>query len=321
MPSHSISRRAFLGAAAALAAAPASIGAVAAAPASLNGLVGRLASAKAPAAPPAQHQDIVAAHYSPEFATPALVAGLSFPVVDYHVHAEDGTPPERLLALARERGIKIGIAQHGGIQEGMKNDEDMRQFLARWAGQPVYRGMQGDGLAWPKMFSKGMIAQLDYVIADAMIFPEKDGRLVELWTPAAKIADPEDFMERYVAYNLRVMEEQPIDILASASFLPEALVIDYNRLWTDQRMERVIETARRLGVALEISGLYHIPSKKFILKAKRAGVKFSFGSNSRGRDLGNIAYSIRMARECGLTSRDIFTPAPYDQKPVIRRGL
>jgi hypothetical protein len=27
-----------------------------------------------------------------------------------------------------------------------------------------------------------------------------------------------------------------------------------------------------------------------------------------------------MARECGLTSRDIFTPAPYDQKPVIRRG-
>ncbi len=343
MRSHSLSRRAFLGAAAALAAAPGSLKALAArwprpgwaavppgadsdaptahsCPCQGQDAAAAQAGADAPSAQAAQHRDIVAARYSPEFATPALVAGLDFPVVDYHVHATDGTPPEGLLALARERGIKIGIAQHGGIQEGMRNDDDMRQFLARWAGQPVYRGMQGDGLAWPKMFSKEMIARLDYVIADAMIFPEKDGRLVELWTPAAKIPDPEDFMERYVAYNLQVMNEQPIDILASSSFLPEALVGDYDRLWTDERMERVIETARKLGVALEISGLYHIPSKKFILKAKQAGVKFSFGSNSRGKDLGNIAYSIRMAKECALARSDIFTPAPHDQKPVIRRA-
>jgi histidinol phosphatase-like PHP family hydrolase len=300
MRTDSISRRTFLAAAAALAGAPACL--------------------KAQAAPPAQHQDIVAALYSPDFATPSAVSALGFPAVDYHVHAEDGTPPERILELARERGIKVGIAEHGGTFGGMTKDEDMVRFLARWAGKPVYRGMQGDGLTWPKMFSREMIAKLDYVIADAMIFPDKDGRLVELWTPAAQIPDPEDFMERYVAYNLQVMNEQPIDILASASFLPEALVPDYDKLWTGERMEKVIETARKLGVALEISGLYHIPSKKFILKAKAAGVKFSFGSNSRGKDLGNIAYSIRMAKECGLTARHMFTPQPYDRKPVIRRG-
>ena len=338
MPSHSISRRAFLGAAAL--AAPAGLKALTAQwppsvppgadadPASVitcpcQGVDREAAQAGpgAPSAQAAQHRDIVAAHYTPEFATPALEAELDFPAVDYHVHPEDGTPPEGLLALARERGIKIGIAQHGGTFGGMTSDDDMEAFLAAWAGQPVYRGMQGDGLEWPQMFSKEMIARLDYVIADAMIFPEKDGRLIELWTPAAKVPDPEDFMERYVAYNLRVMEEQPIDILASSSFLPDALLADYDKLWTAERMEKVIETARRLGVALEISGLYHIPSRKFILKAKRAGVKFSFGSNSRGKDLGNIAYSIRMAKECGLTARDIFTPQPHDQKPVIRRRL
>ena len=78
--------------------------------------------------------------------------------------------------------------------------------------------------------------------------------------------------------------------------------------------------AKRLGVALEISGMHRIPSKKFILKGKQAGVEFSFGSNSRGKDLRNIAHSLRMVKECGLTSRDVFSQAPYEQKPLIRRG-
>jgi histidinol phosphatase-like PHP family hydrolase len=281
MRSHSMSRRTFLGAAAALAALP-----------------GRRLAAQAG-----------------ESAT-----GLDFPIVDYHVHVGAGMTPERILELARQRGVKVGIAEHGGIQEGMRNDEDMRQFLARWAGKPVFRGMQGDGLPWPKMFSKEMLAKLDYILADAMIFPEKDGRLVRLWMPEAKITDPEDFMERYVAYNLQVMNEQPIDILSSATYLPEAIVGDYDRLWTDERMEKVIETARRLGIALEISGKYNIPSKKFILKAKAAGATFSFGSNTHGEEVGRIEYSIRMAKECGFTARNMFTPQPYDRKPVIRRG-
>ena len=218
-------------------------------------------------------------------------------------------------------GTRIDVeSEHGGLADGMQTDQDIPRFLARWEGKPVYRGMQGDGLKWPKMFSKEMLARLDYILADAMIFPEKDGRMVELWTPAAKITDPEDFMERYVAYNLRVMEEQPIDILASASYLPDAIVGDYDRLWTDERMEKVIETARRLGVALEISGMYKIPSKKFILKAKSAGVRFSFGSNTQREEVGRIEYSVRMAKECGLTARHMFTPQPYDRKAVVRRG-
>jgi histidinol phosphatase-like PHP family hydrolase len=287
MHSDSLSRRTFLEAAAALAALPAE---------RLAALPSRFA------------------------ARPAEGSGLDFPIVDYHVHVLGDMTAQRVLELARERGVKIGVAQHGGLADGMQNDDDMRRFLARWEGKPVYRGMQGDGLKWPKMFSTEMIAKLDYVLADAMIFPEKDGRMVELWTPAAVVPDPEDFMERYVAYNLRVMNEQPIDILASASFLPEAIVADYDRLWTSERMEKVIECASRLGVALEISGMYKIPSKKFILKAKSAGVKFSFGSNTQREEVGRIEYSIRMARECGFTARDMFTPAPYDQKPVIRRG-
>ncbi len=251
---------------------------------------------------------------------PAAATGLDFPIVDYHVHVEGSATIEHVLELARERGVKAGIAEHGGVGEGMKTDEDIRQYLARWAGKPVYRGMQGGGLTWSKMFSKEMIAQLDYVLSDALVFPEKDGRLLELWTPAAVITDAQDFMDRYVAFNLQVMNVEPIDILANATFLPDDIVHDYGTLWTEERMEKVIETARKHTIASEISGLYKIPSKKFILKAKAAGIRFSFGSNTHGEDVGKVEYGIQMAQECGLTAKNMFTPPPYDLKPIIRRG-
>ena len=252
---------------------------------------------------------------------PPAATGLDFPIVDYHVHVEGATTIEHVLQLARERGVKVGIAEHGGVGEGMKTDEDMRKYLARWAGKPVYRGMQGGGLTWSKMFSKDMIVQLDYVLSDALNFPDKDGKIVYLWTPAALITDEQDFMERYVAFNLQVMNEEPIDILANATFLPDDIVHDYSVLWTDERMEKVIETARKHAIAIEISGLYKIPSKKFILKAKAAGIKFTFGSNTHGEEVGMVGYGIQMAHECGLTAANMFTPPPHDLKPIIRRGV
>lgn len=254
------------------------------------------------------------------FAAQGAAARLDFPIVDYHVHVEGATTIDHVLKLAQERGVKAGIAEHGGVGEGMKTDEDMRKYLARWAGKPVYRGMQGGGLTWSKMFSKDMIAQLDYVLSDALEFPDKDTRIIYLWTPAALITDEQDFMERYVAFNLQVMNQEPIDILANATFLPDDIVHDYSVLWTDERMEKVIETARKHAIAIEISGLYKIPSKKFILKAKSAGIKFSFGSNTHGEEVGQVGYGIQMAKECGLTSANMFTPPPHDLKPIIRRG-
>jgi histidinol phosphatase-like PHP family hydrolase len=251
---------------------------------------------------------------------PPTATGLDFPIVDFHVHVEGATTIEHVLQLARQRGVKVGIAEHGGVGEGMKTDADMQQYLARWEGQPVYRGMQGGGLTWSKMFSPDMIARLDYVLSDALTFPDKDGRLVRLWTPEAVITDAQDFMEHYVAFNLEVMNVEPIDILAHATFLPDDILHDYGTLWTEERMEKVIETARRHTIAMEISCTYKVPSKKFILKAKAAGLKFSFGSNTHGEEVGRVGYGIQMAKECGLTAQNMFMPPPHDLKPIIRRG-
>ncbi|HXX24453.1 MAG TPA: hypothetical protein VEO19_15005 [Terriglobia bacterium] len=53
---------------------------------------------------------------------PFTRTGLDFPIVDFHVHVEGSTTVEHVLQLARQRGVKIGIAEHGGVGEGMKTD-------------------------------------------------------------------------------------------------------------------------------------------------------------------------------------------------------
>jgi len=81
--------------------------------------------------------------------------------------------------------------------------------------------MQGGGLTWSKMFSKEMVAQLDYVFSDALFSPDRDDHLLELWTQATAITNAEGFIARHVGFNLKGMEMESIDALASATFLPE----------------------------------------------------------------------------------------------------
>jgi len=55
--------------------------------------------------------------------------------------------------------------------------------------------------------------------------------------------------------------------------------------------------------------------------AKEAGIKFTFGTNNTGRELGRLEYCLRMIEECGLTPDDIFIPEPHEKKPVLVKGL
>ncbi len=67
---------------------------------------------------------------------------------------------------------------------------------------------------------------------------------------------------------------------------------------------------------MEINLLYLIPRQPLLRMAKEAGVKFSFGSNIRGPNVGKFDYWVEMIKALGLTQADIFTPAPAGKKPV-----
>jgi hypothetical protein len=58
-----------------------------------------------------------------------------------------------------------------------------------------------------------------------------------------------------------------------------------------------------------------------IRMAKEAGIKFSFGTNNTGSELGRLEYCLKMIEECGLVPDDIFMPKQNKDKPVIVKGL
>jgi histidinol phosphatase-like PHP family hydrolase len=256
----------------------------------------------------------------------AVEARLNFPLVDFHVHLDNSTL-DKVLELSRERGIKFGIVEHAGTRENqypvvLSNDEELSSYLKRLQGKPVFKGIQAEWTDWMSCFSPTLLGQLDYVLTDAMTFTGKDGRRVKLWDKDVEsrvaMADKQQWMDRFVAWQLDIITRQPIDILANTSWLPAAMAGDYELYWTPERMKRVIDAAVKHRVALEISSGMKLPKLSFLQAAKAAGAKFSFGSNGRYPNMGKLDYSLEMARALKLTRADMFTPAPDGQKAVQR---
>lgn len=229
------------------------------------------------------------------------------PLVDLHAHLEGELPVEEAVQIAAERGVTLGVVEHGGRGQAIEDDDALVRYVDELAAYPVYRGIQAEGLDWAACFSEAALARLDFVLSDALTLPERDGRLVRLWTPEVRIDDAEDFMDRYLAFHLQVMAT-PIDIMANFSFLPACIADRYDALWTEERMDRLIAAAVQHGVAIEINARYRIPSAAFIRRARAAGVRFSFGSNYHGADVGVLAYCVQMVEECGLARQDILIP-------------
>jgi histidinol phosphatase-like PHP family hydrolase len=258
---------------------------------------------------------------------PAASQELGFPLVDFHVHL-DNSSIEQVLPLSRERGVKFGIVEHAGTRENqypvvLSNDDELRAYIKRLDGKGVYKGVQAEWTDWSKCFSREALAQLDYALTDAMTFPGKDGRRLKLWEKDIEqrvdMTDRRAFMDRFVEWNVEVIATQPVDILANVSWLPALLADDYDNLWTEPRIRKVVDAARKYGVALEIASGYKVPKLKFLRIAKDAGVKFAFGSNGRYPKMGLLDYSVAMAKELGLKRSDMFTPSPNGPKAAQKR--
>ena len=119
-----------------------------------------------------------------------------------------------------------------------------------------------------------------------------------------------------------IIGNEPVDIYVNPTFLPAKIAADYDRLWTPERMDRVIKVLKNNDVALEINARYKIPSIAFLKRAKEAGVKYTFGTNNTSsNDLGQLEYCLKAIHELGLTAGDIFLPRPSKDKKVMKSGL
>jgi len=247
--------------------------------------------------------------------------------VDFHVHLDNSTIG-KVLELSRERGLKFGIVEHAGTKVNqyptvLSNDSELHDYLAMLEGKPVFKGIQAEWTDWMSCFSPAALAQLDYVLTDAMTFPGKDGRRVKLWTSdgaeQVDMTDKQKFMDRFVDWHVEIMTREPIDILVNTTWLPAGMLEQWELYWTPMRMQKVVDAALKYGIALEISSGFRLPKLPFLKLAKKAGAKFSFGSNGRYPNMGKLDYSFEMAKQLDLTPADMFTPAPEGQKAVQRR--
>lgn len=238
----------------------------------------------------------------------------SFPVADYHVHLSPTLTIEQALGLANERGVQLGILEHPGPGYPINTDADLKQYIERLHAYPVRVGLQPVYPGWSNAFSKSVLDLLDYVLMDALTLPKPDGGWLAIWQIDTMVDDAEEFMTRYMQFIEQVLTTEPIDIFGWPTFLPVPIARQYRELWTPARVDRMVSLCAETSLscrpgkklAIEINEVAHVPDETFILQAKHAGLKFTFGTDSRNDHAAHFYYCYRMAQKCGLTEADMF---------------
>lgn len=245
-----------------------------------------------------------------------------FPIVDYHVHLKGGLTIDEVVENSQKLGINYGVVPNCGLHFPVTNDSSLYAYIADVAGSPTFKGMQAEGREWVTLFSPEAVAEFDYVFTDAMTFTDRKGRRNRIWIPEEVwVDDKQKFMDDLVVKIEAIFSQEPVDIYVNPTVLPAEIMGEYDELWTEERMERVVKVLADNNIALEINARYKVPKAEMIKMAKEAGVKFSFGTNNTGRDLGQLEYCLQMIEECKLTPSDMFEIKPDSQKPVNVKGL
>ena len=245
---------------------------------------------------------------------PAYLAAVVAPVADGTLDMAIGsrfiTHEGFQTSFMRRLGINYAIAPNCGIGFPITSDEGVYNFLDSMRTQPFVLAMQGEGREWSTTFSKEAREQFDYVFTDALTFTDRKGRRVRLWIAPEVVIDNNDqeaYMDLIVEKTCDVLKE-PADIFVNPFFLPECMNDRYEQFWTDARVDKVIRELVKNGKALEINELYRIPSQRIIMKAKEAGVKFTFGSNNVSPEVGKLEYALQMKKACGITAEEMYVP-------------
>ncbi|HBE74033.1 MAG TPA: hypothetical protein DDW31_08130 [candidate division Zixibacteria bacterium] len=233
---------------------------------------------------------------------------------DLHTHTtfSDGRlSPEEVLEIARGKGYGVGIADHCGRGHfQMGTNERFDQYLEALEKLPLFRSAELD-LGNPGSVTPERLARCDYLIGGvhSLAMPGGEGgSRLDFFDPAAA-GDPDVVLGLILEAIDKGAREQRFHILAHPGLLPVGLRPASSQLLDDDWDRGIIELALEHGFALEISSRWELPGRGLIEKARRAGVRFSLGSDGHGRDrLCRLDYSLALAGECGLGPNEIFRP-------------
>jgi histidinol phosphatase-like PHP family hydrolase len=246
---------------------------------------------------------------SPLFGNSFSPAEEGYPVMDLHVHIAQNHSVEDIVAISKKTGVQFGVVENPGY--GVKDNASLKNFIDYLKKYPVYIGLQPMTLGWSKEFSPELIAQLDYVLMDAQTIANGNGygETLRIWNFDTYVDDANKFMDTYLKHCLEVLtSNEPLTIFGWPLFLPVCIARDYYTLWTKDRMQQIISAAKKRNIAFEINDLSHTPHEEFINMAKKEGLKFAFGSDTRDIKTGRLDYCKAVAKKCNLTKDDFFVP-------------
>jgi len=242
------------------------------------------------------------------------------PMVDYHAFLRNGMTLEQALRKSRQDGIQYGFT---AISTSVRTDADAEKWIRPFAGKPVFYALFAADRSWLQSVSRKTAQRFDYIVADSRTWTSDQGSNVRLWAPkeAASITNREAFMDSLVAQAVERLNTEPIDLYAHATYLPEAMKPESDKLWTEARMGKLIEVLVRNKVAVELNTLDKLPGRAFLEQAKAAGCKFGFGTaNQSEAELTRCEYGLQMVEECKLDWRNFFAPGGWWPKAAERRG-
>lgn len=233
-----------------------------------------------------------------------------FPITDLHIHLKGGFTMHDAVLKSKKENIQYGIAINCGLGFPVHNDSQIDSVIDTYKAYPqFFMGMQAEGREWVNIFSKESLAKFDYIFTDAMTFTDAKGRRNRIWIKDETwIDNEEEFMDYLVNTIVNIMNTEPVNMYVNSTYLPDQMADRYDYFWTQARMDTVIQAAKKNNIAIEISNRFKIPSAAFIARAKKAGVKFTIGTNNVDSNFSGADYALEMIKTCGLTRNDFYQP-------------
>ena len=248
-----------------------------------------------------------------------------FPVIDYHVHLKGDLTKEMAHAMSMNYGINYGVAPNageGGVGRMLADDAEVYAYYDEISGEPFLFGVQGEGRKWTKTFSQEALGIFEYLFTDAMTIIDHKGRNSRIYRPEEVFFDgigKEEYMDHLVDQTVLILTNEPADIYANPTFLPDVLQGEYDILWTPERVDRILDVMEKYHIALEINPRYCIPSFDIIRRAKERGIRFTFGTNNVDSRFGRLEYALEAIETCNLQADDLWFPSMSirSTRPVV----
>ncbi|MBA3765139.1 MAG: hypothetical protein H0X05_06485 [Actinobacteria bacterium] len=223
---------------------------------------------------------------------------MSLRLFDHHIHSERSDGTVSLADRAKSVAVRPhGISDHYPWRDKMRNDDDVLRYLEDAATLGLRVGLEYDlGVAPPLLASTrrslhyliGAVHQLEvdgvrfgYDVAGQFLKGRLGGKP---FPDHQRWSSDEPLRRRLLERTLEVVREGVlevgIDILGHPTFTPLQALGDPEASYPVEWQERLIELCVANDVAIEVNQTYGVPHTAFLVRARRAGARFSVGSDT-----------------------------------------